>query len=479
MASADFSCPAACMGTIPNFGTGPGVAQPVTKPLEARPTPTRKVQLDWNQLRPTGGEQALQKLVVTLATNFDGIVFIATTGSFGQLASVHCSDKCWSSAKRLPAELSSALLEATTAQSVIVVGAESPGLSRVLPQALKTIGGATAFAISLPLRQSPGRCGLLLVCAETATTEKLNLTAELLTAVADQTAQWMDACLLCQTGQRIASLKTALWNLGGKRTPLVATVALLLIMALAIPVPYWPKRECVIEPTTRQFVASPIAGRMERALVEPGDPVSKGQSLARLHGDELRLELSSAQAELEAASKKKEAALATGAAGNMRIAQLEQQQIALRIESIRDKLERLEVSSPIDGVIVQGDWTRREGAPLEHGETLFEIAPLGQMTVEAHLRTEDLAEIEVGDEATLRVDSAFGHAWHGKLTRIDPRARVIDDQVVFIAEMTVDNDRQLLRPGTHGSVRISPGAKSIGWLLFSQPYHWLMKKVVW
>ena len=91
----------------------------------------------------------------------------------------------------------------------------------------------------------------------------------------------------------------------------------------------------------------------------------------------------------------------------------------------------------------------------------------------------DLGEINVGDAVTVRVDSAFGTAWSGTISRIDPRAAVIDDKVCFVADVEVDNADNRLRPGMQGTVRISTGFKSIGWLIFHRPYRWLMKNLVW
>jgi RND family efflux transporter MFP subunit len=212
---------------------------------------------------------------------------------------------------------------------------------------------------------------------------------------------------------------------------------LVLSLLLCLPLPYWPKRACVLEPTVRQYVSSPMDGRVLESLVKPGETVTKGQVLARLDDEELRWSLASAQAEYEATAKKRDIGLASKSSGNMRVAQLELEQIALRIEAIKANLERLTVRSPIDGIVLQGEWFRSQGAPVTRGDTLFEVAPLDRMTVETHLSTEDLAQIHVGDAATLHVDSQPGQSWRGKLDRIDPRAQVIDEKIVFVAEVEI------------------------------------------
>ncbi len=214
-------------------------------------------------------------------------------------------------------------------------------------------------------------------------------------------------------------------------------------------------------------------------MVKPGENVSKDQVLAKLDDGELTWSLASAQAEYEATAKKRDIGLATHSSGNMRVAQLELEQIALRIESIKANIERLTVRSPIDGVVLQGEWYRSQGAPVSRGDTLFEVAPLDRMTIEIHLSTEDLSQIHVGDEVVLRVDSHHGKLWHGKLESIDPRAKIIDEKVVFVAEVEIDGGKSELKPGMKGTVTLSAGHRTTAWILFHRPYTWLMKKLLW
>lgn len=231
---------------------------------------------------------------------------------------------------------------------------------------------------------------------------------------------------------------------------------------MAVPLPYWPQRVCVVEPASKSFVASPIDGRIRQALVRPGDVVSPGQLLAHLDDEQLRWQLSTAEAEYAAASKKRDTALATRAGGELRLAQLEQERIGLQIDSLEQQLGRLELRSPAAGVVVQGDWFQSDGAPVSRGDMLFEIALMDSMRVDIHLSTDDLARIEVGQTAAVRVDAAPGSKWSAALSRIDPRGKVIDSEVVFEATIEVENATGQLRPGMKGTARRSSGTQSLG-----------------
>jgi multidrug efflux pump subunit AcrA (membrane-fusion protein) len=160
------------------------------------------------------------------------------------------------------------------------------------------------------------------------------------------------------------------------------------------------------------------------------------------------------------------------------MAQLEREQIDLELESLQSQLKQLEIRSPIAGVIVEGDWVRSAGASVQRSQALYEIAPLEKMRVKTLLLTEDLAHIQAGANASLRVDSSR-QCWQTSLGRIDPRGRIEDDQVVFDAESIVENLSGELRPGMRATTKISSGWKSLGWLIFNRPYTWVMKKLVW
>lgn len=298
-------------------------------------------------------------------------------------------------------------------------------------------------------------------------------------AIRKQLPAWLAVWQLCALGRTFQHFNIKTQWIRGRKGAIAACCALVLLGCLAIPIPYRPQRECVAEPAARAYIASPIEGNMTQALVRPGDVVTQGQLLARIDDENIRWELSSAKAELEAAGKRRDSALATRAGSDMQLAKLEQERIALRINALDKQLELLELRSPIDGIVVQGDWFQNEGAPVSRGDTIFEIAPLDTMQIETRLSSEDLSVMDVGDTAIAHFDAAQGERWTGQIERIDPRGQVIDSQVVFVAEMQIANEAHALRPGMRGTVRVSAGQKSLGWLLFHRPYTWVMKKLIW
>jgi len=253
----------------------------------------------------------------------------------------------------------------------------------------------------------------------------------------------------------------------------------LVCVLLIAPVPYYPRRECVFEPESKQFLSSPMQGRIASCGVRPGDNVIQGQLLARLDDDQLQRDLAAARADFDGAEKKRDSALATRAAANAGIADIEMEQARLKIQSLEEQLRRLEIRATKDGVLVQGDWHRNVGMPVTLGQSLFEVAELESMTAEVRLNAYDLELINVGDEVVVRSDASGGESFHGRISRIEPRAIILDDNAVFIADVVIRDPQRMLRPGMKANAQITAGWKPLGWLLFVRPYRWIANQWIW
>ncbi len=181
-----------------------------------------------------------------------------------------------------------------------------------------------------------------------------------------------------------------------KTKPFLIAMGMVTLGFLLMPVPYLPKRTCTIEPSFRYHVSAPVDGTLMESFVRPGESVDQGALLAKLDDKQLLRDLAVATADYEAAAKRREIALATRTGGDLRLAQLEQQQADLTIRSIRAKLEKTEIRSPKSGVVIQGDWKSHVGAPVKLGDGLFEICSPGDYTAKVELTSDDLENIQVG-----------------------------------------------------------------------------------
>ena len=264
-------------------------------------------------------------------------------------------------------------------------------------------------------------------------------------------------------------------HLRGRTGRFACAIAVCLCAASFLPLPYQVECECQIEPVTRRFVVAPFAGTLDTLMVEPGEVVQAGDLLATMDARELKWKKASLVADRNQALKRRDSAQASGSYADQQIAQLEAERLALEIELLDHRIANLEIKSPVAGIVVAGtkDWA--EGAPLEIGQSLFEIAPLEEMTVEMAVPDNEVSYVEVGQSVRVRLESLPSSDQSLHLQRIQPRSEIRDKANVFIAEAPLDNADGLLRPGMKGRAKITTPRQPIYWIVFHKPWQLLRK----
>ena len=248
---------------------------------------------------------------------------------------------------------------------------------------------------------------------------------------------------------------------------------------MAVPWPYRVKCECLIQPVERRFVAAPYDGILEKSLVEVGEVVTGGQVIARLDGRQLRIELAGLQAEYEGARRRRDSSLAIREIAESQISRSDMNRLSAQIELLNNRIKDLEVRSPIAGVIVAGDMDKAQGAPLEMGQNLFEVAPLETMVAEIGIPESEIHYVKSNNKVSLKINSFPFQTWDGKVQQIHPSAEIVDDQTVFIAEVELDNASGVLRPGMEGNAKISTQWSPIGWNLFHNAWESIRYWTIW
>ena len=253
----------------------------------------------------------------------------------------------------------------------------------------------------------------------------------------------------------------------------------LVLASLCVPTPYRVWCDCKVQPVERRFVAAPYDGVLAQSLVRGGDQVSAQQVVARLDGRVLRGELAGVQAEFDVSRKRRDLALATGDVAQSQIAKSEMTRHQAKITILNQRLENLDVRSPIDGVVVTGDLEKTVGVPLELGQTLFEIAPLATMVAEVGVPESEADYVKPGMQVQLKFDSFPFQTFSAEIQRIHPRAEVVDNDSVFVAEVVLQNAQGRLRPGMNGDAKVSTGWSPLGWNLFHRPWESIRYWMIW
>ena len=229
-----------------------------------------------------------------------------------------------------------------------------------------------------------------------------------------------------------------------------------------------------VRPTVRRFAMAPFEGILRQSEVHTGDIVKSGQTIARMDEDEIRLQLSGIIAEKERVFKAKSSALASGETLEKQKAKLEYQRLQLQQELLEARIENLELNSPIDGVVLKNDFEDAEGAPLDKGQVVAEIAPLDQMRFQIFVSQWDIAHVNEGASVTIRFDGMVQPV-AGTISRILPAATTYETESVFVVEVEVENLLGELRPGMRGYATIQAGYQSAGWILFRKPLRFVSR----
>ncbi|MGV3484843.1 MAG: efflux RND transporter periplasmic adaptor subunit [Planctomycetaceae bacterium] len=254
------------------------------------------------------------------------------------------------------------------------------------------------------------------------------------------------------------------WSTTRGRPRIAVTLAGLMVMLLLIcPVPYRTACTARVEPVGARVVSAPFDAALESVFVEPGDSVTAGQPLVALDGRPLRLELQAVEAEIQQSAKQQDVAMAAGKIAEAQLAQLKCQQLGRQRDLLAQRLDQLQISSPIDGVVVVGDLRRSIGAPLEIGQVLFEIAPLDRVIIEVEIPESEIGLVKDDSLAQIRVDSAGVGTVDAALSQIYPAAQLREEQNVYVAPVEVDNQSRGYRPGMRGKATVYGPIRPWAW----------------
>ncbi|GAB5406544.1 MAG: hypothetical protein Aurels2KO_47750 [Aureliella sp.] len=255
-----------------------------------------------------------------------------------------------------------------------------------------------------------------------------------------------------------------------KRTKTAVAATFAIALACMCPLPYTLKCEAVCEPATRRIVNVPFESQLREVHVVPGQAISEGELLATLDDGTLKSELAALTAELRQASQRHHAALSKGEAANAGIEALEVARLKQEIDQVNTKLNSTRICAPVDGVIVTGDLHGIQGAALEIGQDLFEIAPLDRMKFEVAIPEAQILDADSTQSATVLLSARPWEKIEAPLARIHPRSEMRNDESVFVGEIFIDNADQTIRPGMRGTARLNLGMRAAGWILIQKPF---------
>lgn len=240
---------------------------------------------------------------------------------------------------------------------------------------------------------------------------------------------------------------------------------------------YQAQASFVLEASDRRVIPAPFDGELAAVRVKIGQLVEANAVLADLDTAELRLQLARARAELSGHLKQASSAMAEGKTAEAQIAQARARGIGAQIELLEYQKRHAQITSPIAGTVITGDLQQRIGAPVETGQVLFEVAPLGALRADLSVPEDQIADVRLKQEGYLAAASVPHDRIAFVVERIDPVARVVNQQNIFRVRVRLLEVRDWMRPGMEGVAKIHISRRSHAWLWTRRLVNWLRMKL--
>lgn len=252
--------------------------------------------------------------------------------------------------------------------------------------------------------------------------------------------------------------------------------ALALVFLALYPADYRVSAQAAVEGETQRVAVAPFQGYIREAPARAGDVVKKGQVLALLEDKDLKLERVRWEAELDVALRKEREAMANSDRVALRLASAQANQARAQLDLVMEKLDRVRVAAPFDGVVVRGDLSQELGSPVEQGKVLFELAPLDAWRVILKVDERDIAHVRDGVAGELVLTSLPGQSFPLKVKKVTPVSVAEEGRNYFRVECELPKGAAKLRPGMEGVGKVEAGERSLLWIWTHRFTDWLTLK---
>jgi multidrug resistance efflux pump len=143
-----------------------------------------------------------------------------------------------------------------------------------------------------------------------------------------------------------------------------------------------------------------------------------------------------------------------------------QLQVALaKLAGVERRIELSQIRAPANGTIMAGEVEQRVGEVVGLGEPLLEFAPHGSWAVELHVHSRDAQLVSVGQTGRFATIARPNQTIACTVQRIEPAARVIDGQTVYVARAHVAGNSAWSLAGMDGVASLNAGRRPIWWIV--------------
>ena len=236
---------------------------------------------------------------------------------------------------------------------------------------------------------------------------------------------------------------------------------------------YTVNADARIEGLVRRAVVAPYDGFIKDAKARAGDRTTQGEVLASLEDRDLLLERLKWVTERQEHLYEYDKALAGREPAAINVIRAQLAQADAEIKLIDAELDRIELRSPIAGLVVSGDLSQLIGTAVQRGQVLFEIAPLDAYRVILEVDERDIRSVDVGQRGHLVITALPNRNLAFVVDKVTPIAEVDSGRNVFRVEGKLTDNPDELRPGMEGIGKIDIGRRNLAWIWLHPITDWL------
>lgn len=252
-----------------------------------------------------------------------------------------------------------------------------------------------------------------------------------------------------------------------------------LICVSALPVAFEVTTTSRLEGRIQRSISAPDNGYIKSVFVRPGDLVKLDQLLVELDSRDLQLKKEKSSNEIAKLKGNFSKALATSDRSKLAVIQAEIAEAKANLDYIEQQLERTRLTSPFDGIVLQGDLTQSLGAPIQQGDNLMVLSPSNDFRIILEAEQRDIQNISIGQSGRIAFSSNPSKYYEITVNRISPVAKTLNAKNIFEIEAGFSEDYSAqLRPGFEGLARLYVDERPLFKIGYQKVHSWI-KFHVW
>jgi HlyD family secretion protein len=199
------------------------------------------------------------------------------------------------------------------------------------------------------------------------------------------------------------------------------------------------------------------AGRIKEIVVEEGDYVKEGQTLAKLEDEEERLSLLQAENALKEAESELEAAKLGSPKNVVEKKERELKERKLELELRKKDLEDTVLKAPFSGMVSKIYVEKGEivaGEAVSGSKAILRLIDTSRLFAEVAADEVDIAQVRLGQKAEVTIDAYPDEVFPGKVVYAAPETTTSQGLVVVEVKIELEKADSRLKPGFTASAEI-------------------------